>query len=76
MSLFLPPHGAHRADPPLPFIACPPFPTVTSARRTRPYLTDVIAADGLPLGRPYVAVWERERDERERRYHVPWEAAA
>ncbi|MEU5534681.1 hypothetical protein [Streptomyces sp. NPDC020362] len=44
-------------------------------RRTRPYPTDVIAADGLPLVRPYVVVWERERDERERHYYCPWEAA-
>ncbi|MFJ9813866.1 hypothetical protein ACIRU3_01095 [Streptomyces sp. NPDC101151] len=44
-------------------------------RRTRPYPTDVISADGLPLVRPYVVVWERERDERERRYYCPWEAA-
>lgn len=60
-------------------------------RRPQPYPTDVIAADGLPLVRPYVVVWERERDERERRLqrerrraavlatlgqdYFPWEAA-
>ncbi|MEU6143180.1 hypothetical protein ABZ848_22780 [Streptomyces sp. NPDC047081] len=35
-------------------------------RRSLAYPTDVIAADGQPLVRPYVVVWERERDDRER----------
>ncbi|MEU1407037.1 hypothetical protein ABZ471_32655 [Streptomyces sp. NPDC005728] len=76
LSLFLPPRGAHRADMPPPLITCPSVPAfrLTSVRRTRPYPTDVIAADGLPLVRPYVVVWERERDEQERRYYAPWEA--
>ncbi|MEU3818824.1 hypothetical protein AB0E74_04305 [Streptomyces sp. NPDC030392] len=34
---------------------------------TCPRPMDLIAADGLPLVRPYVAEWERERDERDRR---------
>ncbi|MGW2747577.1 hypothetical protein [Streptomyces sp. NPDC001450] len=77
LSLFLPPRGAQHADTPPPLIACPSVPVfrLTRARRTRPYPTDVIAADGLPPVRPYVAVWERERDERERRHYCPWEAA-
>ncbi|KUN82364.1 hypothetical protein [Streptomyces griseoruber] len=64
LSLFLPPRGAHRA------LERPPIPTVYApapARRARPYPPDVIPADGLPLVRPYLAVWERERDERDRR---------
>ncbi|MDQ0581148.1 hypothetical protein [Streptomyces rishiriensis] len=64
LSLFLPPRGAHRA----PGVAV--FPTAcpgVSAHRTRPHPADVILVDGLPLVRPYLAVWERERDARERR---------
>ncbi|MER5911919.1 hypothetical protein ABT124_15775 [Streptomyces sp. NPDC001982] len=83
LSLFLPSRGAHPADTPLFLTSCPPVP----ARRPRPYPTDVIAVDGQPLVRPYVVVWERERDERERRRcraagltplgqeHFLWEAA-
>ncbi|MGW2703528.1 hypothetical protein [Streptomyces sp. NPDC001340] len=76
LSLFRPPRGAPRADTPPPLIAWPSVPAfrLTSVRRTRPYPTDVIAADGLPLVRAYVAVWERERGEQERRYYAPWEA--
>ncbi|USQ88450.1 hypothetical protein NFX46_34665 [Streptomyces phaeoluteigriseus] len=67
LSLFLPPRGAHRA------LDQAPFPTVRAqrpapARRSRLYLPDVIPADGLPLVRPYLAVWERERDARDRRH--------
>ncbi|MFJ9868450.1 hypothetical protein [Streptomyces sp. NPDC101165] len=77
LSLFVPSRGAPRANMPPPLIACPSVPAfrLTSVRRRRPYPTDVIAADGLPLVRAYVAVWERERDEQERRYYAPWEAA-
>ncbi|MGJ5826309.1 hypothetical protein [Streptomyces ossamyceticus] len=32
-----------------------------------PHPADLIAADGMPLVRPYVVEWERERDERDRR---------
>ncbi|MBQ1100296.1 hypothetical protein KBY55_30570 [Streptomyces sp. b94] len=32
-----------------------------------PHLSDVITADGLPLVRPYVVEWERERDAHDRR---------
>ena len=67
LSLFLPPRGAHRALAPSPS----PLPAVSAqrpahARRTRPYAPDVILADGLPLVRPYLAVWERERDAQDR----------
>lgn len=69
LSLFLPARGAHRADAAPPSTLCPPFPTCSPAptRRPWPYRTGVIAADGQPLVRPYVVVWERERDDRERR---------
>ncbi|MFF7163853.1 hypothetical protein ACFZBP_21295 [Streptomyces sp. NPDC008086] len=71
LSLFLPGRGAHRADPvPVPDDrrSCPPPLTCrpAPARRTRLCRAGVIAADGQPLVRPYVVVWERERDERER----------
>ena len=67
LNLFLPPRGAHRS------LDRSPFPAVSAqrpahARRTRPYAPDVILADGLPLVRPYLAVWERERDALDRRY--------
>jgi hypothetical protein len=68
LSLFLPPRGAHRR------LATAPFPAVTAqrsahARRTRPHPADgVILVDGLPLVRPYLAVWERERDALDRRH--------
>ncbi|KUO13767.1 hypothetical protein [Streptomyces sp. DSM 15324] len=63
LSLFLPPRGAHRALAVAPFsTASPPL------RRTRACRPDTIPADGLPLVRPYLAVWERERDERDRRH--------
>ncbi|MCF1599373.1 hypothetical protein [Streptomyces muensis] len=70
LSLFLPGRGAHRAHPApaaAPFPPPPPYhPAPAPARRSRLYLADVIAADGQPLVRPYVVVWERERDDRER----------
>lgn len=84
LSLFLPSRGAHRAvPPPLPPTSCPPAPACPPAP-PRPPL-DVITADGMPLVRPYVVVWERELDERDRRRaavlaalgqdHCPWEVA-
>ncbi|QMV12303.1 hypothetical protein GJU35_13820 [Streptomyces lincolnensis] len=33
----------------------------------RLHSVDVISADGLPLVRPYLTAWERERDEQDRR---------
>lgn len=68
LSLFLPGRGAHRAQPAPDRTSCPPPPTYrpAPARRPRLCLADVIAADGQPLVRPYVVVWERERDDRER----------
>ncbi|MFE7930068.1 hypothetical protein ACFU6S_15275 [Streptomyces sp. NPDC057456] len=59
LGLFLPPRGAHRAPDRTPH----PFPAV---RAERP--ADVILADGLPLVRPYLAAWERERDALDRRH--------
>ncbi|MGW0712244.1 hypothetical protein ACWD4G_40940 [Streptomyces sp. NPDC002643] len=70
LSLFLPPRGAHRAPGgPLLLTACPLAPAhqPASARRSRSRSADVITADGLPLVRPYLVVWERERDELDRR---------
>lgn len=67
LSLFLPARGAHRAvvsPPAAP--SRPPMPTYRPAPQC-PFLGDVIRADGLPLVRPYVVVWERERDELDRR---------
>ncbi|WP_333763754.1 hypothetical protein [Streptomyces sp. IBSBF 2390] len=85
LALFLPARGGHRAvaPPPLPPISCPPAPEPPPAI-TCPHLADVITADGMPLVRPYVVEWERERDEldrrrlqRERRRAAsPWEVAA
>jgi hypothetical protein len=70
LSLFLPSRGAHRvADVPPCLTAWPPVRTYQPgpARRTGPHPAEVIPADGLPLIRPYLAVWERERDELDRR---------
>ncbi|MFE7647562.1 hypothetical protein [Streptomyces phaeoluteigriseus] len=67
LSLFLPPRGAHRALDTSPLAAaCAQRPA--HPRRTRPRPAEVIPADGLPLVRPYLAVWERERDARDRRH--------
>ncbi|EPD56974.1 hypothetical protein [Streptomyces sp. HGB0020] len=83
LSLFLPPRGAHRTDAPPSLAHRPPAP----APRPGPRPLHVISADGQPLVRPYVVVWERERDEREREArrlaaltplrpdHSPWEVA-
>jgi len=86
LSLFLPPRGAHRTDAPASLTARPPVPA--PVRRPRPRSVDAIAADGQPLVRPYLVVWERERDEHERHLrrerrrvasslpdHLPWEVA-
>lgn len=63
LSLFLPPRGAHRSLDAPPFLTAP---TSAPTRRTRVPAPDVVAADDLPLVRPYLAVWEAERDERDR----------
>lgn len=70
LSLFLPPRGAHRGPGTPPSLTvCPPVPAHQPAPARRPGLhpADVIPADGLPLVRPYLAVWEHERDELDRR---------
>ncbi|MFE7837951.1 hypothetical protein ACFU53_18465 [Streptomyces sp. NPDC057474] len=68
LSLFLPGRGAHRA------VMAPsaPAPSGLAGPAYRPappcpFLGDVIRVDGQPLVRPYVVVWERERDELDRR---------
>lgn len=68
LALFLPARGAHRAAAPPPLLpsSCPPAPEPPPVI-TCPHPADVITADGMPLVRPYVAEWERERDERDRR---------
>ncbi|CAL9543150.1 hypothetical protein SUDANB105_04263 [Streptomyces sp. enrichment culture] len=68
LALFLPARGAHRAaaPPPLPPFSCPPAPEPPPVV-TCPHPADVITADGMPLVRPYLVEWERERDERDRR---------
>ncbi|MFH9548905.1 hypothetical protein [Streptomyces sp. NPDC017435] len=63
LSLFLPPRGTHRA-PGVPVF--PPASPYVPPRRARPCPADVVLADGLPLVRPYLAVWEREREARDR----------
>lgn len=71
LSLFLPARGAHRATGrPSSTTALPPAPAhrhASAARRTRAYPADIVLADGLPLVRPYLGVWERERDEQDHR---------
>jgi hypothetical protein len=67
LSLFLPPRGARRAP-----CTSTDFPSLSAyqpspERRMRLRPGDVISADGLPLVRPYLAVWEHERDEQDRR---------
>ncbi|MDX3802718.1 hypothetical protein [Streptomyces sp. AK04-3B] len=59
LSFFLPPRGAHRAPGGPEFRTAPPC---VLPRPARPRPGDVILADGLPLVRPYLAVWERERE--------------
>ncbi|MFF7313509.1 hypothetical protein [Streptomyces sp. NPDC008137] len=94
LTLFLPARGTLRSPaspPPLPLTPCPPAPEPPPVI-TCPHPADVITADGMPLVRPYVVEWERERDrrrlQRERRraavlatlgqdyVPVPWEVAA
>ncbi len=65
LSLFLPARGVHRAVA-APAPSCPPVPAHRPAPPC-PFLGDIIRADGSPLVRPYVVVWERERDELDRR---------
>jgi hypothetical protein len=71
LSLFLPARGAHRATGRSPSTtASPPAPVhqpAPTARRPRAYPADIVLADCLPLVRPYLAVWERERDEQDHR---------
>lgn len=68
LALFLPARGVHRAaaPPSTPPISCPPAPKPPSVI-TCPRPAALITADGMPLVRPYVVEWERERDERDRR---------
>lgn len=68
LALFLPARGAHRAaaPPPLSPTSRPPAPN-PSPVITCPHPADLITADSMPLVRPYVVEWERERDERDRR---------
>ena len=72
LSLFLPARGAHRAaGRPQSLKALPPVPahrTASAARRAWACPADIVLADGQPLVRPYLAVWERERDERDHRH--------
>ncbi|MCX5263662.1 hypothetical protein [Streptomyces sp. NBC_00199] len=65
LSLFLPPRGAHRRVAPAPLPGVPARRSA-HARGARPRPGDVILADGLPLVRPYLAVWEREREDLDR----------
>lgn len=69
LALFLPARGAHRtaAPPPLPRTSCPPAPEPPAVIPRPQHPADLITADGMPLVRPYVVEWERERDERDRR---------
>ncbi|KKD08353.1 hypothetical protein TN53_08950 [Streptomyces sp. WM6386] len=71
LSLFLPAHGAHRATGRPPSISslapAPARHPASAARRTWAYPADIVLADGLPLVRPYLAVWERERGEQDHR---------
>lgn len=73
LTFFLPARGAHRsAEPPSP---PPPIPrpsmAATAPERSPliPYThpAEAVTDDGMPLVRPYVIEWERERDERDRR---------
>lgn len=66
LNLFLPARGAHRAVAP-PLTSVPASPPAPAFRPAPPFLGDVIRVDGLPLVRPYVVVWECERDELDRR---------
>jgi len=71
LSLFLPARGAHRTTGrPQSLMALPPVTAhrpVPVARRAWACPADIVFADGQPLVRPYLAVWERERDECDRR---------
>lgn len=71
LSLFLPSRGVHRATGRPPSLnstpSTPAHQPAPTARRTRAYLADIVLADGFPLVRPYLGVWERERDEQDHR---------
>jgi hypothetical protein len=92
LSLFLPARGVHRAvAPPLTSASASPPEREYRPAPPCPFLGDVIRVDGAPLVRPYVVLWERERDELDRRrlqrarrraavlatmgQDCPWEAA-
>lgn len=66
LSLFLPARGVHRAVVP-PLTSASVSPPERRPAPACPFLGDVIRVDGLPLVRPYVVLWERERDELDRR---------
>jgi hypothetical protein len=63
LRFFLPPTGTHRAE--APALTRPSMPAHRPAP-SRP-CPHVVLVDGLPLVRPYIALWERERDELEGR---------
>lgn len=63
LSLFLPARGAHRTVT----TASPPPSHPPTASPPQPSPVDAVMADGQPLVRPYVVVWEREEGERDRR---------
>lgn len=72
LTFFPPARGAHRAaEPPSP-TSVPSPPVASTAPEPPPLITSAHPAEtvtdgGLPLVRPYVIEWERERDERDRR---------
>lgn len=61
LARFLPPRGAHRADPPP--VRRPVVPPSPARRSARPS-ADVIPADAVPLVRPYVVHWEQHCERR------------
>ena len=69
LSLFLPARGTHRSAAPPPLLTPIPYPSapVPPPVIMCPHPADVITADGMPLVRPYLVEWERERDDRDRR---------
>jgi hypothetical protein len=68
LSFLLPGRGAHRVVvAPVTSVPSSARPPVSRPAPPCPFLGDVVRVDGLPLVRPYVVVWERERDELDRR---------